>query len=555
MKGRYFDLAMCGGALLALLAGCGGGAPSGPAAEPAGPAVARPEIYADAVLTADLTYLTDNQRRMLVLLIEASRVMDELFWRQSYGDGHSAWLANIADGTLRSYAEQNYGPWDRLDGDRPFIEGTGPKPPGAGFYPPDMSIEEFRTAFLRGKAGQYSLVRRDAGGTLTLIPYHVAYAEELQRVAELLRSAAALAESADFATYLKLRAVALLSDEYQVSDLYWMDVRDNEVDIVIGPVEPYEDKLFGYRAAYESMVLLKDLEWSARLVRYTGMLPDLQAGLPVPGAYKREVPGSDSELNAYDVLYYGGYANVPPVASAADLPNDEAVKVQKGSRRMQFRNSARARFDKILLPLAGHLIDESQLEHVTFEALFDHAMLHEVAHGLGIRQTLDGRATVQEALRDLASMTEEAKADVLGMYMIEQLHSAGEFGDNDIMDYYVTFLAEMLRSARSGGANAHARANMIVLNYLVDRGAIARERLGGRYGVDPARMQAGIADLARRLLMMQGDGDYAAAAAMAASEGASRAPLREDLDRLAGAGIPVEIRFRQGRDVLGLRTE
>jgi len=269
----------------------------------------RPDIYAEFTLTADLSHFTDNQREMIGLLIDASVIMDDLYWRQAYGDDYQDWLSSIGIDETRYFAELNYGPWDRLDDERPFIDGIGAKPLGANFYPADMSKEEFDDAYLPGKNGLYSLLRRNAEGELIVVPFHVAYAPELMKAAGILRKAAGLAESAEFATYLKLRAAALISDEFQISDMNWMDMKDNEIDVVIGPIENYEDRLFGYRAAYESYVLIKDLEWSERLSRYTDFLPALQEALPVADKYKLESPGTDSDLNAYDVIYYAGRSN------------------------------------------------------------------------------------------------------------------------------------------------------------------------------------------------------------------------------------------------------
>ncbi|NQV86961.1 MAG: hypothetical protein HQ492_07790 [Woeseiaceae bacterium] len=287
----------------------------------------RPEIYADFTLTSDLSGLSDNQKEMISLLIDAAQIMDDLYWRQTYGDDYESWLESIADADTRRFAELNYGPWDRLDGDKPFMQGVGAKPLGANFYPKDMSKEEFEQAYLPGKKGLYSFIRRDPLGALTVVPYSVAFASELKTTADLLRAAAKLAESTDFASYLKLRAAALISDEYQVSDMFWMDVRDNDIDVVIGPIETYEDALFGYRASYEAYVLVKDLEWSNRLSRFADFLPALQEGLPVADEYKWETPGTDSDLNAYDVVYYAGASNAGGKTIAINLPNDEAVPV------------------------------------------------------------------------------------------------------------------------------------------------------------------------------------------------------------------------------------
>ena len=512
----------------------------------------RPEAYADFTLTADLSDLSDNQRQMIAILIDASQIMDDLFWRQAYGDDYEAWLESITDDDVRRYAELNYGPWDRLDGNKPFMKGVGPKPPGANFYPADMSKEEFEQAYLPGKASQYSLVRRDKDGGLITVPYHVAYADQLKAVADLLRQAAALAESTDFASYLKLRAAALISDEYQVSDMFWMDVRDNQIDVVIGPIERYEDALFGYRAAFESYVLIKDLAWSDRLSRFADFLPALQKGLPVPDEYKWEMPGTDSDLNAYDVVYYAGDSNAGSKTIAINLPNDEEVQLSRGTRRLQLKNAMQAKFDKILEPIADVLIDESQREYISFDAFFANTMFHEVAHGLGIKNTIDGTGTVREALLDTATSMEEGKADILGLYMITELHKAGELGDVNLNDYYVTFMASVFRSIRFGASSAHGKANMVRFNFFLDSGAFIRDAETGRYRVDFEQMTESMEDLSRLLLTLQGDGDYEGAADLIATRGVIAAELQADLDRLTAASIPVDITFQQGVSELGI---
>jgi hypothetical protein len=512
----------------------------------------RPEIYADFTLQADLSLLTDNQREMIGVLIEASEIMNDLFWRQAYGDDYKEWLESVGVGDAGRFAEINYGPWDRLDDERPFIEGVGPKPPGANFYPVDMSKEEFEAAYLPGKKGLYSLVRRSENGDLMLVPYHVAYADELKAAAGLLRDAADLADNQDFGNYLKLRAAALISDDFQLSDLYWMDVKTNEIDVVIGPIESYEDRLFGYRAAYEAYVLIKDLDWSAELARFATFLPELQEGLPVPDEYKFERPGSDSDLNAYDVVYYAGHSNAGSKTIAINLPNDEDVQLQKGTRRLQLKNAMQAKFDKILEPIADVLVDESQRQHITFDAFFANTMFHEVAHGLGIKYTIDGSSTVSEALLDVASSMEEGKADVLGLYMVTSLHDAGELGEVDLRDYYVTFMTSVFRSIRFGASSAHGKANMVRFNFFVEHGAFVRDAESGRYSVDFERMRAAMADLSRMLLTLQGDGDYDGALELTNTKGVIGEQLQADLDRLTRAGIPVDIAFNQGVAELGL---
>jgi hypothetical protein len=408
------------------------------------------------------------------------------------------------------------------------------------------------SAYLPGKNGLYSFVRRDQEGGLKLVPYHVEYADELKAAADLLRAAAKLTPTPDFASYLKLRAAALISDEYQISDMFWMDVRDNQIDVVIGPIETYEDALFGYRAGYEAYVLIKDLEWSDRLSRFADFLPALQKGLPVADEYKWEMPGTDSDLNAYDVVYYAGHSNSGGKTIAINLPNDEEVQLSRGTRRLQLKNAMQAKFDKILEPIADVLIDESQREHITFDAFFANTMFHEVAHGLGIKNTIDGRGTVREALLDMSSSMEEGKADILGLYMITELHEAGELGEVDLRDYYVTFMTSVFRSIRFGASSAHGKANMVRFNFFLDSGAFVRDAETGRYRVDFDEMEKAMTDLSRLLLTLQGDGDYDGAVKLTQTQGVIKDALQADLDRLTDANIPVDITFQQGLAELGI---
>ena len=519
------------------------------------PMTAALERYATVPLTADLGGLSDNQRAMLDPLIEAAQTMDSIYWREAYGNGDSL-LAATADPATRRYLEINYGPWDRLANDAPFIDGVGPKPAGARYYPADMTKEEFDSSAAAAADGGaalrslYTMVRRDEEGNLTAVPFHVAFPEPTARAAAKLREAAALADDPEFADYLKLRADALLSDSYRASDFAWMDMKHNAVDIVIGPIETYEDQLFGYKAAHEAYVLLKDQDWSRRLSRVTDFLPGLQDGLPVPPQYRAERPGTDSDLGAYDVLYYAGQANAGSKTIAINLPNDERVQLQRGTRRLQLKNAIRAKFDRILVPISGVLIAEDQRDHVTFDAFFENTMYHEVAHGLGIKHTINGTGTVREALKEQASALEEGKADVLGLYMITELTKAGELGDKDLRDNYVTFLASIFRSIRFGAASAHGRANVVRFNFFRSLDAFSRDEATGTYRVDFDKMQAAVDSLSRRILTFQGDGDYQGVVEFMHEMGVVGPQLQADLDRLGEAGIPVDIVFEQGSSML-----
>jgi len=540
-------VAFCG-----LAAACG--TDRGGLAEEDGAITRRLNQYASVRLTADLATLTPAERAMLPLLIEAARQMDGIFWREAYGPRDSL-LSTLGTEPLRRYAEINYGPWDRLAGDEPFVPGVAAKPLGASFYPSDMTKEEFESSAdgVRGPllTSLYTLVRRDAGGDLVAVPYAQAFAEASHAAAAKLREAAALAEDPGLAQYLRLRAQALETDDYQPSDLAWMDMKDNVLDIVIGPIETYEDQLFGYKAAHEAYVLIKDREWSERLARFAETLPALQAALPVSDAYKREQPGSDSDLGAYDAVFYAGQANAGSKTIAINLPNDEEVQRRKGTRRLQLKNAMRAKFDRILVPLAELLISEDQRQHITFDAFFANTMFHEVAHGLGIKNTINGKGLVRTALKERASALEEGKADVLGLYMVTQLRDRGDLPDVDLRDNYVTFLASIFRSIRFGTSSAHARANLVRFNYFRERGAFTRDARTGTYRVDFDLMQDAVNALSRQILTFQGDGDYDGVSAFVESYGVIAPELDGDLARLASAGIPTDVRFEQGMAVLG----
>ncbi len=507
--------------------------------------------YATVRLAIDPAGLSAKERQMIPLLIDAARVMDDLFWQQAFGD-KQVLLGKVTDPDMRRYVEINYGPWDRLDGNRPFVPGFGPKPPGANFYPSDMTKDQFEAAASVSKATErqfrslYTLITRPEGGGLVAVPYHQAFAAPLKAAAAKLREAAALAEDAGLKKYLTLRAQALLTDDYQASDLAWLAMKNNTLDIVIGPIETYEDQLFGAKAAYEAYVLVKDKAWSRRLAHYARLLPELQMNLPVPQEYKREKPGLDGDLNVYDAVYYAGDCNAGSKTIAINLPNDEEIQLKKGTRRLQLKNAMRAKFDTILVPVAGVLIAPEQRQHVKFDAFFADTMFHEVAHGLGIKKTVKGDRTVREALKDQASALEEGKADILGLYMITKLHERGVYTDTGILDNYVTFLAGIFRSIRFGTASAHARANLVRFNYFEKAGAFSRDEASGTYKVNIVQMQQAMITLVDRILRLQGDGDYGAVVKFNQEYGAMSPALAGDLQRLAAAKIPVDVVFEQG---------
>jgi hypothetical protein len=506
--------------------------------------------YATVKLTTDISNLTDNQKEMLKLLYEAADIMDNIFWQENIGP-KKPFLSGIKNADLKRYAEINYGPWDELNDLAPFIEEYDQKPPGAEFYPHDMTKEEFEAADLPDKTSLYTLIRRDENGSLKTVWYHEAFKDQVDKAAVLLQQAAKLAEDKGFANYLNLRAKALLTDDYFESDMAWLDMKDNKIDLVIGPIENYTDGLFGYKAAHESYILIKDVEWSDKLKKYAAFLPQMQKELPVDPKYKKETPGSDVDLNAYDVVFYAGDCNMAGKTIAINLPNDERVQLQKGTRKLQLKNAMRAKFDKILVPISDVLISPEQRKNITFDAFFANTMFHEVAHGMGIKNTINGKGPARKALKEKYSAIEEGKADILGLYLVTKLNEMGEFGDADLMDNYVTFMASIFRSVRFGASSAHGMANMLRFNFFLEKGAFVRND-DGTYSINMDKMKTASTELTQKILKLQGDGDYEGAKKWIEKDGIVKELLQKDLDRVNGEGIPVDIVFDQGPAALGL---
>jgi hypothetical protein len=343
-----------------------------------------------------------------------------------------------------------------------------------------------------------------------------------------------------------MRAEALLNDDYFASDMAWMDMRTNGIDFVIGPIETYEDQVYGYKAAYEAYVLVKDKEWSNKVLKLAALLPKLQKTLPVDEVYKKESPGSSSDLGVYEALYYAGDCNAGSKTIAINLPNDPKVQEVKGSRRLQLKNSMQAKFDKILLPIANLVIDKEQQHYVKFDAFFENVMFHEIAHGLGMNNTINGKGMVRDALKDTYTSLEESKADILGLFLITKLNEMGEFKDKDLMENYVTFLAGIFRSVRFGASSAHGKANMIRFNYFQEQGAFVYDKASKTYKVDFEKMKLAMDNLTAIILKIQGDGDYAAAQKLIAEKGIIGPELQENLDEISQTGIPRDIIFNQG---------
>lgn len=507
------------------------------------------EAYKNVKLSTDASKFDPIEREGLKQLIRAAELMDEIFRMQAFAG--SRVTDTITNPNIRKYIDINYGPWDRLDDNRPFVNGIGPKPLGANFYPADMRKSEYDSLNDPKKSDPYTIIVRE-DDKLKVVPYTEAYQRMLFEASMCLKMASEFFKDSSFRVYLKSRSEALLSNQYDASDRIWLDMKSNQFDIIIGPIENYEDKLYGNKTAYEAYVLVKDMVWSQKLEKYVAFLPDLQKNLPVDLKYKKEEAGTSSQLNAYDIIYYGGDCNSGSKTIAVNLPNDEKLQLEKGTRRSQFKNAIKAKFDYIMLPIANEMVAPEQRKHVTFNAFFSNTMFHEVAHGLGIKNTINGKGTVREALGPYYSALEEGKADILGLYMITQLFEKKELTEGEIMDYYVTFMAGIFRSVRFGAASAHGQANMIRFNYFKEQGAFVRDAKTGYYKVDFEKMKLAMNSLSALIIKLQGDGDLEGVKKLINEKGMIQAELQKDLNKLKAKNIPVDLVFEQGIHILEL---
>jgi hypothetical protein len=503
------------------------------------------ERFAPVEIRSDAALLSAPETQALSRIVAAAHELDEIFLRQVW-DGNVALreqleTAAAAAGPDQALAQDllrffrlNAGPWIRLEENRPFI-GTAAKPPGAGYYPEGLTKDEFERFVAANPdrkdafTGYFTRIRRAADGSLTAVPYSEEYAQFLQNAARLLREAAdiltadtaksQLAKGVDYktlATFLRSRAAAFESNDYFQSDMDWMDVEDNVIDVTIGPYEVYEDGLFGYKAAFEAIIGIRNPTDSRALARLKSLLPAMERGLPIPKRLKNLNRGTDSPVTVIDVVHAAGDIKAGVHAVAFNLPNDERVREAKGSKKVMLKNISRAKYDKILVPIANVVLATDLMPLVDFEAFFNHTLVHELAHGLGPgRVTLpDGtKTTVSQALKTLYSPLEECKADVMGIYNSRLLVERGVWTREQLTREYVVFLPGLFRSMRFGLHEAHAKGNLIHYNWFLHQGAIALDPATDRYTVRLDQMHEAAASLTRELCLLQAQGDYAAAAA------------------------------------------
>lgn len=512
------------------------------------PMKAKVEEYAQVELKSDLVNnLNDKEKKLVKIFFQVGEITDDLFWQQTFGD--KSQLDTITDSYAKEFAMIHYGAWDRLDNNKPFLAGYGEKPAVCNYYPHDITAEEFDAFEDANKNSWYTVIRRNEDGSLKSVWYHEAYAEEIGRICALLEKAVTLAEDPGLKNYLEKRIEAFKTDDYLESDLAWMDMKDSKIDFVTGPIESYDDKFQETKASYESFILLKDEARSKDLAKFVAMLPALQKELPCAPEYKTFVPGTSSDLNVYDAVYYAGDCNAGSKTIAINLPNDERVHALKGTRRLQLRNSMKAKFDKILMPIGQLIVTPEQQKYLNFDAFFWNVTFHEVAHGLGVKQTINTNESVDAVMGTEKTSWEEAKADILGLFMVTKLIEMGEITNITAEDAIATYIAGILRSVRFGAASSHGKANMMCFNYMEKAGAFSRDAKG-QYVIDFGKAKEAMNGWAALILQTQGDGNVEFATKYRAENGGISPALQADLDKINGAGIPRDITFIQGADIL-----
>lgn len=512
------------------------------------PMKAKVEEYAQVELKSDLVNnLNDKEKELVKIFFQVGEITDDLFWQQTFGD--KSQLDTITDSYAKEFAMIHYGAWDRLDNNKPFLAGYGEKPAVCNYYPHDITAEEFDAFEDANKNSWYTVIRRNEDGSLKSVWYHEAYAEEIGRICALLEKAVTLAEDPGLENYLEKRIEAFKTDDYLESDLAWMDMKDSKIDFVTGPIESYDDKFQETKASYESFILLKDEARSKDLAKFVAMLPALQKELPCAPEYKTFVPGTSSDLNVYDAVYYAGDCNAGSKTIAINLPNDERVHALKGTRRLQLRNSMKAKFDKILMPIGQLIVTPEQQKYLNFDAFFWNVTFHEVAHGLGVKQTINTNESVYAVMGTEKTSWEEAKADILGLFMVTKLIEMGEITNITAEDAIATYIAGILRSVRFGAASSHGKANMMCFNYMEKAGAFSRDAKG-QYVIDFGKAKEAMNGWAALILQTQGDGNVEFATKYRAENGGITPALQADLDKINGAGIPRDITFIQGADIL-----
>jgi hypothetical protein len=504
--------------------------------------------FAPVDLTVDLKPLPPNEQKALAKMVEAARIMDALFLRQVWA-GNETMLLRLAE-TRSPHLQDfilNKGPWSRLDKNAPFVPGAPEKPAEANFYPPGASKTEIELWMKNlppkqreAAGGFYTTIRRGTDGKMMIVPYSLEYQPELGQAAARLREAAVLTTQPTLRAFLEKRAQAFLSNDYYDSDLAWMAL-DATIEPTIGPYEVYEDEWFNAKAAFEAFITLRDEGETQKLQRFSAELQDIENHLPIEPALRNPKLGALAPIRVVNQLYCSGDASHGVQTAAYNLPNDERIEKEKGTKRVMLKNVQEAKFQKVLMPITKVALAPADQKQVAFDAFFTHILMHELMHGLG-PHTLQNGTTVRAALQDTYSAIEEAKADISGLFALQYLVDKGVLPKTMEKTMYVTFLASAFRSIRFGISEAHGKGQALQLNYLLDAGAF-KVAPGGTFSVDAAKVKDGVTALTRELMTLQAHGDRARAQSLLGTLGVVRPSVQKILDKLKDVPVDIAPRF------------
>nr|WP_319776168.1 hypothetical protein [uncultured Sphaerochaeta sp.] len=502
--------------------------------------------FAKTTIKFDENLLDADQKIVVQKLYKAAKIMDELFLEQVYS-GNEELEKELKNSDKDTYElfKIMFGPFNRLDEDKPFI-GTKTKPKGANFYPDDMTKEEFEKWIAdhpedeKAFTSEFTVIRRD-GDRLVAIPYSEFYKDKLAQAAQLLREASEYANNPTLKDYLVKRAAAFESNDYYESDMAWMDLKDHTIEVVIGPYEVYEDAMFNFKASFECFLTLVDPVESKKLDVFATYLDDMESNLPYPDEDKNFDRGSESPMVVVQLVFSGGDTKAGVQTLAFNLPNDERVRKAKGSKKVMLKNMHEAKFEKILKPIAEIIMNKDELQYVTFDAFFDHTLMHEISHGLGpgfIK--VDGRETeVKKELKETYSTIEECKADALGMFNNMFMIEKGVYPPELENEMWCTFLAGTFRSMRFGINEAHGASNAIIYNYLLENDAYNYDETNQKITVNLEKVYPVVKELANKLLMIQAKGSYEGAKELIAKYALETPSIKILRDKLVD--LPVDI--------------
>lgn len=556
-----FPLGLAGAALM--VAGCSAPPPPQQSDQAVAQLDAKIRRFAPVDITADTSALPESERQTLAKLVEAAQVIDGLYLQQVWAGNPGLLVQLAADRSPKGQAALHYflinkGPWSALDEDAVFLEGRGipARPPQGNFYPADATKEEVARWFARqrGRAyelatGFFSVIRRGADGKLTAVPYSVEYRNALVLAANALQQAAALTAQPSLKHFLELRAGGLLSNDYYPSDLAWMEL-DASIEPTIGPYETYEDRWFGYKAAFEAFITVRDDAETAKLATFASHLQALEDALPIDQQYRNRKLGALAPIRVVNVVFASGEGNVAVQTTAFNLPNDDRVIREKGSKRVMLKNVQEAKFEHVLVPISKVVLPAADQGDVSFDAFFTHTVMHEVMHGLGPHQVFATGQPIRLALKDTYAAIEEAKADISGLWALQQLANRGVVSANVAKSMYTTFLASAFRSIRFGLTDAHGKGVAMQLDYLLDHGGVAANR-DGTFSVVPDKIQEAVAGLTHDLMTIEAEGDYAGAQALLTKMAVVRPEVQHALDTLTDVPVDIEPRYVTATALVG----